>query len=273
MIPRVYAAINALAAELATTGVAKGHINLEDQYAYRSVDDVYNRVGPLLARHKLCFLPRVLSARDERTGGLGDVLLHVTVRMAFDFVSVEDGSRHVVEAFGEAIDAGDKGTAKAMQSAFKYALLQAFCVPLGAEDADATSPRLKPPLHDPQPVQGWEQWARDVLDMIRFCQSREALGRVQDRYRSMLASLSRERAELYRTIGAAMAERRMALASPQMAHRRQVRPRMAHHAQNQPRWRRRISASANPRPPEDARATRQSLDALKRRTTRQSASS
>jgi hypothetical protein len=218
-LPRVYAAINAVAAELARDGLAKGHINLEDQYAYRGIDDVYNRLGPVLARHKLCILPRVLKRTClERNGALGDILLHVTLKVAFDFVSVEDGSRHTVKAFGEALDTGDKGTAKAMQSAFKYALLQAFCIPLGAEDADAASPRLKVPLHTPGPVQGWEQWAEDVRDMIRGCQSREALGRVQDRYRPMLTSLSRERADLYGTIGAAMAERRAELAAPDIAH-------------------------------------------------------
>jgi hypothetical protein len=216
-VARVYAAINAVAVELAEAGVAKGHFNLENQYAYRSVDDVYNRVGPVLAKHKLCFLPRILERdAEERSGSLGDVILHVTVRAAFDFVSVEDGSSHVVEAFGEALDSGDKGTAKAMQSAFKYALLQAFCVPLGPEDADARSPRLKPPLHAPAPVQGWEQWSRDVLDMIRGCQTSEALGRVQDRYRSALRSLARERADLCSKVGAVMAERRGELAAPKI---------------------------------------------------------
>jgi hypothetical protein len=54
-----------------------------------------------------------------------------------------------------------------------------------------------------------------VLDMIRGCQSREALGRVQDRYRSMLTSLSRERSDLYGTIGAAIAARRVEVAAPE----------------------------------------------------------
>lgn len=214
-IPRIYAAINAVACELAKDGLAKGHINLDDQYAYRGIDDVYNRLGPVLSRNRLCVLPRVLERTScERSGTLGDIVLHVTLKVAFDFVSVEDGSLHTIEAFGEALDPSDKGTAKAMQSAFKYALLQTFCIPLGAEDADAVSPRLKAPLHTPEPVQGWDQWAQDVRDMIRGCQSKDAIGRVQDRQRGLLVALSRERSELYAAIGAAVAERRAQLARP-----------------------------------------------------------
>jgi hypothetical protein len=212
-IPRVYAAINAVAAELAKVGLPKGHINLEDQYAYRGIDDVYNRIGPVLARHRLCVLPRVLERTcAERTGSLDLLLLHVTVRAAFDFVSVEDGSAHTVEAFGEALDPSDKGTAKAMQSAYKYALLQAFCIPLGAEDADASSPRIKATLHTPEPVQGWEQWSVDIIDMIRGCASPDAIGRVQDRYRALLTALSRERSDLYAGVGEAVSAKRAGFA-------------------------------------------------------------
>jgi hypothetical protein len=216
MIPRIYAAISAVAAELAREGLAKNHINLEDQYAYRSVDDVYNRIGPLLARHKLCVLPHMLSRScTERAGPMELMLFHVTVHAAFDLVSAEDGSSHRVEAFGEALDPGDKGTAKAMQSAFKYALLQSFCVPLGPEDADARSLRPRMPVRDPAPAQGWDKWAADVIDMIDACQSPVALGQVQERYRSMLACLSRERSDLYEALGRRMASRRQASAHPQ----------------------------------------------------------
>lgn len=56
----VYRAINAVAAELAQAGIAKTHCNEAQGYEYRSIDDVLNRLAPLLARHRLCVLPRVL---------------------------------------------------------------------------------------------------------------------------------------------------------------------------------------------------------------------
>ena len=75
--PHVYRAINAITAAFARDGIPKAHTNLVDQYQYRSIDDVLNRLGPLLARHRLCALPRVLKrtvteqhgADDESAGG------------------------------------------------------------------------------------------------------------------------------------------------------------------------------------------------------------
>ena len=212
-LPRVYAAINAVASALAASGIAKRHINLHEQYAYRSVDDVYNEVGPLLATHRLCTLPRVLKRRSsDRTDADGNTLVHVVVQMAFDLVSAEDGSTHTVEAFGEALDPGDKATPKAMQSAFKYALLQSLCIPMaGVEDADAASLRLKQPKHVHEPVQGWQQWTSDICELIGGCESDDAITRAQSNKRELLLALSRERRDLYDMIGAAVGERRQAL--------------------------------------------------------------
>jgi hypothetical protein len=49
--------------------------------------------------------------------------------MEFALVSGEDGSSHVISTIGEAMDSGDKATNKAMSAAYKYALMQAFCIP------------------------------------------------------------------------------------------------------------------------------------------------
>ncbi len=118
--PQVYKAITAISAELSGGGIAKRHRNERDDYRYRSIDDVLNRLSPLLAKHKLCVLPRVLERTSADRLGDGDLLLvGVTLRIAFDLVSSADGSSHTVEAFGEALDASDKATAKAMSSAYK----------------------------------------------------------------------------------------------------------------------------------------------------------
>ena len=60
MIARVYSAITAVASALAKEGVPKTRLNSRDQYLYRSIDDVLERLAPLLAEHRLCILPRVL---------------------------------------------------------------------------------------------------------------------------------------------------------------------------------------------------------------------
>ena len=47
--PSVYAAINAITGELAKLGIAKTHVNAVDDYKYRSIDDLLDRLAPLLA--------------------------------------------------------------------------------------------------------------------------------------------------------------------------------------------------------------------------------
>jgi len=147
----------------------------------------------------------------DRTVAHDAILVHVTLKVAFDLVSADDSSCHTVEAFGEALDEGDKATAKAMSSAYKSAMLQTFCIPVGgAEDADAGTFKLRN-HHEPEPVQGWAQWMRDMIDLIGVCETVEALGRVQDSNRALLKAIGRERPELYEAIGAAFTSRRAAL--------------------------------------------------------------
>jgi hypothetical protein len=214
--PRTYKAINAIMSELARAGIAKTHTNAQEQFHYRSIDDVLNRMAPLFARHRLCVLPRVLErVAVDRNGANNELLVSVALKVAFDLISAVDESLHTVESYGEALDSGDKATSKAMSSAYKAAMLQAFCIPVaGNEDADAHTHKLRKSDHEPQPAQGWEQWSRDIADIIGVCESEEALTRVQDTNRALLKAISRERSEFYQTIGDAFSRRRAALVAP-----------------------------------------------------------
>ena len=211
--PSVYAAINAVSTELAEHGIAKNHVNQADDYKYRSIDDLLDRLAPLLAKHHLCVLPRVVERTVlERQDDGQHLLFHACLRVAFSLTSVDDGSSHVVEAYGEAMDASDKATAKAMSAAYKSAMIQTFCIQLcGSEDPDRSSPRATARTHMAEPVQGWEQWTRDIEDIISLCESEAAIGLVQERNRELLKALSREQADLYHQLGEAFAARREAL--------------------------------------------------------------
>ena len=211
--PSVYAAINAVAAELAEHGIAKTHVNETDDYKYRSIDDLLDRLAPLLAKHRLCVLPRVRKrSLVEREDEGQRLLFHVSLKVAFHLTSVEDGSSHIVEAFGEALDPSDKATAKAMSAAYKSAMAQTFCIPLsGTEDPDRSSPKVASRTHSPEPVQGWEQWARDIEDIVSLCESEAAIELVQDRNRLPLMAVSRERQDLYQQLGVCFGARREAL--------------------------------------------------------------
>jgi hypothetical protein len=138
---KVYQAINAVAAALSKEGIAKDRNNQAQGFKFRGIDDVLNALSPLLARHGLCILPRCVErVCVERTNTKGTALFYVTVRAEFDFVSSEDGSKHTVAMYGEAMDSGDKATNKAMSAAYKYAAIQAFSIPTeGDNDADATT--------------------------------------------------------------------------------------------------------------------------------------
>jgi len=136
---KVYQAINAVQAELAKEGITKSRKNQQQGYSFRGIDDVYNALSPALSKHGLCVLPRVLSRECiERQTQKGNALFYVTVEVEFDFVCAEDGSKHTVKTYGEAMDSADKATNKAMSAAYKYAAMQAFAIPTeGDNDADA----------------------------------------------------------------------------------------------------------------------------------------
>jgi hypothetical protein len=139
---KVYQAINAIQGDLAKTGIEKTRRNQQGSgYNFRGIDDVYNAIAPLLATHKLCILPRMLSRTcDERLSKSGGSLFYVTVEAEFDFVSSEDGTIHTVKTFGEAMDSGDKATNKAMSAAYKYAAFQAFAIPTEGDNDSEVEP-------------------------------------------------------------------------------------------------------------------------------------
>ena len=142
----VYKSINAVQADLAKIGISKDSKNTMQGYNFRGIDAVYNALSPLLAKHNLCILPRVLERECvERVTAKGGAIFYVTVKVDFDFVCAVDGSKHTIGTYGEAMDSADKATNKAMSAAYKYAAFQAFAIPTeGDNDADAHTHDIKP---------------------------------------------------------------------------------------------------------------------------------
>lgn len=169
---KVYQAINAVQAELAREGISKDRKNAQQGYNFRGIDDVYNALAPLLAKHGLCVLPRCTSREVvERVNKNQTALFYVTVCAEFDFVCAEDGSKHTVgPMYGEAMDSGDKATNKAMSAAYKYAAMQAFAIPTeGDNDADATTHEVQPRIAG-RPTDGaWEAVDTDTQAGLLKC--------------------------------------------------------------------------------------------------------
>jgi hypothetical protein len=172
--PKVYTAIAAVMADLAKAGIAKDRNNASQGYKFRGIDDVYNALSPVLSAHGLVVLPRVLS-RDvvERVNHKGTALFYVTVEAEFTLVCTEDGSSHTIKTYGEAMDSGDKATNKAMSAAYKYAAMQAFCIPTeGDNDADASTHEVQADRrHVEPPKQTLAQRAEAFEARMRGCKS------------------------------------------------------------------------------------------------------
>ncbi|WP_340608045.1 ERF family protein [Xenorhabdus bharatensis] len=177
----VYKAISNVAKELAETGIKKNSENKIQKFMFRGIDAVYNALAPALVKHGLLILPRITERTvTERATKTGGALFYVVVKAEFDFIATEDGSKHTVTTFGEAMDSGDKATNKAMSIAYKYAAFQAFCIPTEetAIDADAEIHHVIP--------KGADEILRDFTEYATHESSREKL---QQQYSNTWKSL------------------------------------------------------------------------------------
>lgn len=224
--PKVYSAIAAVTLAMSKEGISKDRRNQQQGYNFRGIDEVYNALSPMLAVHKLCILPRMLTrSQSERTTAKGGVLFYTIVEAEFDFVSAEDGSAHTIRTFGEAMDSADKSTNKAMSAAYKYAAMQAFCIPTeGDNDADATThevaPRKQEPVHqhnaveDIEPAGGWGDWARALIEQVNAANSDAELDKIKvdPINKPRINATNKVDKAMYKAIGEAFTTRRSVLA-------------------------------------------------------------
>lgn len=109
--------------------ISKTHKNQQQGYNFRGIDDVYNSLNPLLAKHGVFSVPEVLEERrEEKPSKSGGVLTSTILKMRYT-IFASDGSSVQTVVIGEGMDSGDKSANKAMAVAHKYALLQIFAIP------------------------------------------------------------------------------------------------------------------------------------------------
>lgn len=135
--------------ELSQKGISKDRKNAQQGYEFRGIDDVYNELSGLLAKHSVVIAPSVSERSTvERVSKTGSAVFYTTVKVDYTIFSSEDGSEIKCTTFGEAMDSADKATNKAMSAAYKYLCLQLFCIPTeGDNDADATTPDPVKPIN------------------------------------------------------------------------------------------------------------------------------
>ena len=125
--------------------VAKAQTNKKQGFRYRGIDDVYNSLHPIMAKHGVFMTTECLSVQEvERVSNAGGTLFYKRVTSKFTFWA-EDGSSVSSIIEGEAMDSGDKAINKALSVAHKYCLFQAFCLPTEeTPDPDSETHEVKP---------------------------------------------------------------------------------------------------------------------------------
>lgn len=139
-LPTIHQALIAVMREV--TSLGKDGRNTSQGFSFRGIDATLNALGPVLRKHGVLPLPKV-KQYDYTTimvgaGDRGRPMGHVSVVVEYTFVGPR-GDSLSAEAAGEAMDAGDKATPKAMSVAMRTALLQTFALPTDEPDPDSYS--------------------------------------------------------------------------------------------------------------------------------------
>ncbi len=120
--------------------IAKKDKNTSQGFNFRGIDSVVNAVSPALQKYGVIVVPSVedYEYATVEIGRNRTAMGHVKVKVTYTFIG-SNGDSIKATVVGEAMDSGDKATAKAMSVAFRTALLQALSLPTDELDPDATS--------------------------------------------------------------------------------------------------------------------------------------
>jgi hypothetical protein len=120
--------------------IAKKDKNTSQGFNFRGIDSVVNAVSPALQKYGVIVVPSVedYEYATVEIGRNRTAMGHVKVKVTYTFIGAS-GDSIKATVVGEAMDSGDKATAKAMSVAFRTALLQALSLPTDELDPDATS--------------------------------------------------------------------------------------------------------------------------------------
>lgn len=132
-----------------------GH-NQQQDYNFRGIDAVVNAAGPAMREHGVIVVPTVLDAtyRDIEVGKNRTLMREVTVKVRYTIIGPDGDALTAAGVpgfgcvYGESMDSGDKGTAKAMSVAYRIFLLQALTIPTSEPDPDESTFE-RAPAQDP----------------------------------------------------------------------------------------------------------------------------
>lgn len=123
----IYAAKTAIMQDVGP--IAKSRQNQAQGYSFRGVDEVYEALQLIIARHGVSVTPRVSKYETSQfTTAKGSTQFRVLVLLDVELAHT-DGSTTTATALGEALDTGDKSANKAQSQAMKQALINMFVIP------------------------------------------------------------------------------------------------------------------------------------------------
>jgi hypothetical protein len=175
----IYARIPAIMRDI--PAVPKDRSNTSQGYKFRGIDEVYNLIHPILAKHGVFMTAEIIEEKScERPSKSGGVLITRSFWTRYRFTA-EDGSFITTDVMGEGMDSGDKAANKAMSVGQKYAILQTFLVPTDdPKDPEVDSPEPAaplPPAHDDASGFLDEPPAPSPFDQLPdFAKAKKALG-------------------------------------------------------------------------------------------------
>lgn len=153
---RIYELMPKIMAEVPS--ISKGRENRSQGYSFRGIDDVYNALNGILAKHGVFMSAEVLDVkREERPSKSGGTMSFVQAHVRYRF-NAPDGSYITTDSLGEGMDSGDKATPKALSVAQKYALFQTFLIPT-ADQKDVEH-------DDPDPAYVEKKAAPRAVEMV-----------------------------------------------------------------------------------------------------------
>jgi hypothetical protein len=166
--------------------VGKDSRNKTQNFMYRGIDAVVNAAAPALDEHGVITAPHL----DKLTYGTVEVgkdrtrMAHAQVEVTYTFHGPA-GDNFTVTVPGEAMDSGDKATAKAMSVAYRIALLQALNLPTDEPDPDSQSYERSPAAQDrpEEPRQPWlapdDPWRAKVAAVQTIEDANKALAELE----------------------------------------------------------------------------------------------
>ena len=104
-------------------------------YTFRGIEQITTVLKPIMAKHGLVIIPQADTIVIDPAPGQKEMWQDVMVRFGWQIVG-PDGSFLMATTYGIGRDHTDKGANKAASQAFKYLLMQLFCISDSNADSD-----------------------------------------------------------------------------------------------------------------------------------------